>query len=273
MPSPASLRPIEYRRVMDLVRDAGIDVSNWANYAGGPPRAAANPKYCYEWAFVRPAHVVVLNVWYRDIRVEGGRIIIEDNLRASAAIHAAAGGKVVWRKRAERFDDAVRLAAKERLPVRAIICDGDMRDREDVDATASRVTARTLDPVPWAVSRYDAQTGQFELTRGALPHRLVDQFAVDATPSSPTETRDVTGKVFVRDPEVRRVALVRAGGKCEWCQETGFTMDDGSVFLETHHVVPLSDGGPDSIDNVAALCPNHHREAHYGQGEPRCGSC
>ena len=38
----------------------------------------------------------------------------------------------------------------------------------------------------------------------------------------------------------------------------------GEVFLETHHIVPLSEGGADSVKNAAAVCPNHHREAHYG---------
>lgn len=41
-----SLRPVARRRVMDFVRDAGVDVSDWRNYEGGV--AAANPKYCYE---------------------------------------------------------------------------------------------------------------------------------------------------------------------------------------------------------------------------------
>ncbi|WP_170319512.1 HNH endonuclease signature motif containing protein [Polyangium spumosum] len=41
-------------------------------------------------------------------------------------------------------------------------------------------------------------------------------------------------------------------------------MADGRVFLETHHVIPLAAGGPDTIANVVALCPNHHREAHHG---------
>lgn len=35
------------------------------------------------------------------------------------------------------------------------------------------------------------------------------------------------------------------------------------IYLETHHVQPLSEGGTDSEDNVAALCPNDHRKAHY----------
>ena len=259
-----TLRPTELRRVMDLVREAGIDVSDWGNYAGGLAKAAANPKYCYEWAFVQPGTVVVLNVWYSGINDRGGVIILEDNLRASAANHARIHrpASPVWRKRASKFDEAVSKAAEERLPVRAIICDGRMRRLSE--GRASKVKARMLDPVPWAVTLYDSKTGQFRLTRGALPSRLVDQFTVGSIPDSPTETRSVAGKVFVRNPDVRQAVLSRAAGRCEWCNGHGFTMPDGSVFLETHHIVPLGEGGPDRIQNVAALCPNHHREAHYG---------
>ena len=38
----------------------------------------------------------------------------------------------------------------------------------------------------------------------------------------------------------------------------------GVPLLETHHVRRLVDKGPDTTDNVAALCPNCHRELHYG---------
>ena len=36
------------------------------------------------------------------------------------------------------------------------------------------------------------------------------------------------------------------------------------IYLETHHIVPLSEDGSDIVQNVAALCANHHREAHHG---------
>ena len=39
----------------------------------------------------------------------------------------------------------------------------------------------------------------------------------------------------------------------------------GSIYLESHHIHPLSEGGADTIENVIALCPNHHREAHFGE--------
>nr|WP_307993153.1 HNH endonuclease [uncultured Niameybacter sp.] len=35
--------------------------------------------------------------------------------------------------------------------------------------------------------------------------------------------------------------------------------------MEEHHLIPLSEGGEDSLSNVFALCPNCHREMHFGQ--------
>ncbi|MBI5908921.1 MAG: HNH endonuclease [Betaproteobacteria bacterium] len=40
---------------------------------------------------------------------------------------------------------------------------------------------------------------------------------------------------------------------------------DGRTYIETHHVIPLAENGPDSVSNVVALCPNHHRETHHGR--------
>jgi 5-methylcytosine-specific restriction endonuclease McrA len=75
------------------------------------------------------------------------------------------------------------------------------------------------------------------------------------------------GQVYERLKWVRDIALKRAGRRCELssCQAHGFRKGDGSIYLETHHVIPLSAGGLDSPSNVVALCPYHHREAHYGE--------
>lgn len=74
----------------------------------------------------------------------------------------------------------------------------------------------------------------------------------------------VAGFVFARDLEVVSWALQRAKGYCELCAKPGpFPTAEGDRFLEVHHVKPLYQGGPDTVDNVAAVCPNCHRACHF----------
>ena len=77
----------------------------------------------------------------------------------------------------------------------------------------------------------------------------------------------LTVSVHERDPDVIAYALRRANGKCEICnQKAPFKRKkDNSDYLEVHHMIPLSEGGDDSIDNVVAACPNCHMQAHYGK--------
>ena len=71
--------------------------------------------------------------------------------------------------------------------------------------------------------------------------------------------------VFLRDPAVRAWVLHRAQGTCEHCgRPSPFMTELGLPYLETHHIIPLSEDGPDTPDNVAAVCPNCHRELHHG---------
>ena len=261
MTTLAEIRPTSRNLIINLVRDAGIDVSNWKNFRTGDNelRAAANPKYCYEWAFIEPKKVVAINFWYAELRNENGQITQAYNYREIAN---KPGQKSIWKKRAQTVDDAIRYACDEGLPIRAIICDGNMRNLDD---KASRVTKRRLDEKLWAVTEYDYHTGRCVITRGVEASRLKDQFSLPDYESTVTEKISRTGEVFVRRPEIRRIALNRANGSCEYCSMQGFVMMDGSIFLETHHIIPLSEGGTDTPENVASLCPNHHREAHLGK--------
>ncbi len=72
---------------------------------------------------------------------------------------------------------------------------------------------------------------------------------------------------FIRDPNVIAWVLLRADGICEVCNNSApFQRADGDPLLEVHHIRPLADGGPDTVDNTIANCPNCHRELHYGTG-------
>lgn len=43
------------------------------------------------------------------------------------------------------------------------------------------------------------------------------------------------------------------------CMICGF-----DIAIVTHHVIPLRDGGTNTLDNLAILCPNHHAMADMG---------
>lgn len=256
-----SLKPRVQLHVMDLVHDAGIDVSDWGNFRGGPRRAKSNPRYCYNWSFISP-DVVVLNLWYDQIIEQAERILVIDNM---AQTSRSSTTKPIWKKRADEFDKAIQFAVKNELVVRVILNEGQRRQGNSIDTEASRVNFRLLDPKPWKVIFYDNISGKFILAREAPALPVVDQFSVDENPqggSVETFTRNNTE--FLRNPIVRKLALERAGGNCEYCGQKGFLTHNGFLFLETHHVIPLSESGPDDIFNVAAVCPNCHREAHYG---------
>ncbi|MBP2278444.1 HNH endonuclease [Sphingomonas sp. TF3] len=261
-----ALRPARKDRVIDLVRAAGLDVSDWSNSSRGEAGAATNPKYCYEWVFVEAGNAIVLNLWHVLLAEDAeGRIVHRGNFREDAEIQYARGRGNPWGLRATRLDAALQAALRDDLAVRVILNAGVRRDRDDPDAEASKVELRTLDPEPWSIGAYDAATGKHLLIRGAAPPAFVDQFSIDSDPGGASVRSEQTGSVFVRNPKVREAVLKRSCGRCEHCDEPGFRRADGAIYLETHHIVPLHEGGPDLIGNVIALCPNDHREAHYGE--------
>ncbi len=84
MSALSEIRPRKRQRIIDLVRAAGVNVSDWANFKGGKRKAASNPKYCYEWAFVEPKKVVVLNLWYAEMEERDGVVVRDLNMREIA---------------------------------------------------------------------------------------------------------------------------------------------------------------------------------------------
>jgi 5-methylcytosine-specific restriction enzyme A len=71
---------------------------------------------------------------------------------------------------------------------------------------------------------------------------------------------------FARNPDVVAEVTMRAKGKCEGCKEKApfLRRKDGTPYLEVHHIQQLADDGEDTVENAIALCPNCHRERHYG---------
>jgi len=71
-------------------------------------------------------------------------------------------------------------------------------------------------------------------------------------------TKTVTTEIAIRDPNVRRITILRAEGKCQMCGR--------KVFLIEAHIVALGGGfaGEDSLDNTAGLCDVCHRRLDSG---------
>jgi predicted HNH restriction endonuclease len=72
-------------------------------------------------------------------------------------------------------------------------------------------------------------------------------------------------EAFDRNPDVIAEVWERAAGICEVCNKPAPVLTrEGRPYLEVHHRIRLSDGGDDTVENAIAVCPNCHREAHYG---------
>lgn len=253
------LRPTEKHRLIDLVESVGIDVSEWYNTKGGRGRAASNPKFCYDWAFEKPNKLILLNIWYSHLDENRGKIFSNISLNP----YLGASPNALVKERSRKLVTAIRTAYAKNLPVRVVLLEGIRRDRNAAISKASKVKARMLDSEIWHVSALNESKAEAILVRGykSKKQRYLDQFD---SPEYEAQKVPSIGTKFQRNPKVRAFALQRAAGRCEWCKSKGFELPNGDIYLETHHIIPLAEEGKDSAANVIVLCPNHHREAHYG---------
>jgi len=77
------------------------------------------------------------------------------------------------------------------------------------------------------------------------------------------EKQKTQAVAYARSPFVSAYAKQRANGICQLCNTPApFVSRKGEPYLETHHIIWLSNGGDDTIENTAALCPNCHRKMH-----------
>ena len=112
------------------------------------------------------------------------------------------------------------------------------------------------EPMPQEIGR--------QLVRSVDPAKIIAKAKLRTGPP-PKRTRQIND--FVRDPYIVAAALTRAQDRCEMsnCKSLLFQRDDDRSYLEVHHIVPLAEGGDDTLINAAALCPSCHRELHFGK--------
>ncbi|MDE5966863.1 MAG: HNH endonuclease [Lachnospiraceae bacterium] len=111
------------------------------------------------------------------------------------------------------------------------------------------------------------QTSDEELTKviQKISMQELEKLARSSSKRNP-EVREIKTKQYNRSVFVSAYTKRRAGKYCELCGEMAPFLDkDGNPYLEIHHVVWLSNGGEDSINNTVALCPNCHKKMHIVQ--------
>ncbi len=182
--------------MIDLVAAAGLDVGDWANYAGKHP--ASNPRYCYEWVFVQEGIPPVACLWFGAIeRTSDGSVQQRLNLWKVAKKHESLPGRSAVAKRARALDMALQTSFRKRSPLRIIVVDGEQADLVAQNARSSKVERRKLDPAAWIVSDYDWSTGDCLLVRsepvlagGGFAQAGSELYAHfdDASPAKPVPT-------------------------------------------------------------------------------------
>jgi 5-methylcytosine-specific restriction protein A len=76
----------------------------------------------------------------------------------------------------------------------------------------------------------------------------------------------VVSTAYNRNADVVAEVLFRAEGVCEGCNLPApfLRRRDSTPYLEVHHLIPLAMRGEDTVENALALCPNCHRQRHFG---------
>ncbi|MCR8493160.1 HNH endonuclease signature motif containing protein [Ochrobactrum sp. WV_118_8] len=104
---------------------------------------------------------------------------------------------------------------------------------------------------------------------GLVGVRLMELEARNADPK-----RRAKISTYIERGDVGKKVKEIRGCRCQLCEALGhepvaFKRKNGLPFAEAHHVQPVSLllAGSLAASNIMVLCPNHHRQAHYGDFE------
>lgn len=137
---------------------------------------------------------------------------------------------------------------------------------------ATHIGPRTAAAIERMISAIEGSPNSAKAAFDVQVHALADKATEQPAPTgnATPEKQSVQATQYVRSAEVVRWVLSNAEGVCEKCEAAApFKRANGSPFLEVHHLWRLADGGPDTIENAIAVCPNCHRELHHGANPPQ----
>ena len=149
------IAPTEKPRLMDLVEEAGVDVSDWGKLSRGQEKRCEESEVLLRVGvlFVEPHKVVVLNLWH-DLMKERKDGTISPALRHAAGFGAERPSPEKERAVQNRTE-AIQTAIKEKLPIRVIVLGGRRRNPNSSWEKASLVSKRLLESRCFGLSPSD----------------------------------------------------------------------------------------------------------------------
>lgn len=138
-------------------------------------------------------------------------------------------------------------------------------------------------PNPWSVT--DLETFLVKNMSEFIPDPLDEDGEQDALDPSSMQSlwdRYKNANPIVKERISRRIERGSVGSmvkkannyRCQICDSLNqpwmnFTKPNGDFYIEAHHVVPVSALGVGVLGpgNVITVCPNHHRQLHFGRVE------
>jgi len=140
----------------------------------------------------------------------------------------------------------------------------DLSKFSDLDKVISYMESNLFESFVFSQDNYESAFDQ-QVQRSLESNSLDRKKRLEKASRKPTKFLGIVS-LYKRNPDVVAEVLARAGDKCEACGgKAPFNRrTDGSPFLEVHHKMFLSAGGEDTVDNAVAICPNCHREKHFG---------
>ena len=132
-------------------------------------------------------------------------------------------------------------------------------NRREVWIFPLKVVERTAAPLPASVIQIKQEKKEREAKRLSL-----DELKQRAQYSRKgVGARAVSSKTYERNVYVSELVKRMAKGICQLCDKPApFKDKKGAPFLESHHIIWLSEDGEDTVENTTALCPNCHRKMH-----------
>jgi hypothetical protein len=148
----------------------------------------------------------------------------------------------------------------------------------DEEVTVEVQAATEEEAVAKIQERLQELTGDPELAfdspvnrREAEPEEIPPEIAKLEENLEPRRKSRVVERGYERNHKLVGLTKRRAGYRCEvkGCTVELFVKPDGHRYVEVHHLIMMAEGGPDTLENMVCLCPNHHRELHYGENKKR----